>query len=111
MSSKNLSLAYDFAFRNHETQPYPGRGVLLRARDAKAGFYDAADRGWSGMFAGGLEIHEISGDHLTMLNEINVHEVAQRLSECLHKAQLEAALPNEFACQAHESYARAELAE
>jgi hypothetical protein len=46
-----------------------------------------------------------------MLNEVNVHQVAQRLTECLHKAQLEAALPNEFACQAHESYARAELVE
>jgi amino acid adenylation domain-containing protein len=101
LTSKNLSMAYDFAFRNHETQPYQGRGVLLRAREAKAGFYDAADRGWRGMFTSGLEIHEISGDHLTMLNEVNVHEVAQRLSECLHKAQLEAAMPNGFGLQAH----------
>jgi hypothetical protein len=111
LTSKNLSMAYDFAFRNHETQPYPGRGVLFRAREAKAGFYDAADRGWSGMFAGGLEIQHVPGDHLTMLDEPHARAVSERLTECLHKAQLEAALPNEFGCQAHESYARAELAE
>ena len=89
LTSRNLSMAYDFAFRNHEVQPYRGRGVLLRAREAKAGFYDAADRGWSEIFDGGLEIHEIPGDHLTMLDESYVQEVAERLRECLQAAQLD----------------------
>jgi thioesterase domain-containing protein len=88
LTSTNLSMAYDFAFRNHLVQPYQGRGVLLRAREAKAAFYDAADRGWNGLFTGGLEIHEIPGDHLTMLDEPHVQKVIERLRKCLQTAQL-----------------------
>jgi amino acid adenylation domain-containing protein len=88
MTSNNLSMIYDFAFRNYVWQLYRGRGVLLRSREAKAGFYDSADRGWNEMFADGLEIHEVPGDHLTMLAEPYVRTVAERLADCLRKAQL-----------------------
>jgi thioesterase domain-containing protein len=111
VTSKNLSTVYDYALRNHMPQKYPGRAVLLRSKEGTIGDCDDSERGWTGMLAGGLEIHEVPGDHMTMLNEPQVRKVAERLTECLHKAQLEDALPNEFGCQAHESYARAELAE
>jgi len=104
-------MVYDNALRNHMPQIYPGRAVLLRSTGGTIGDCDDSERGWTGMFADGLEIHEVPGDHLTMLDEPHVRAVSERLTECLNKAQLEAALPNEFACPAHESYARAELAE
>jgi thioesterase domain-containing protein len=78
-------------------QIYPGRAVLLRSKEGTMGDCDDdSERGWTGMLAGGLEIHEVPGDHMTMLKEPQVRKVAERLSECLRKAQLEAALPDQF---------------
>jgi amino acid adenylation domain-containing protein len=92
VTSKNLSMVYDHALRNHMPQIYPGRAVLLRSTGGTIGDCDDSERGWTGMFADGLEIHEVPGDHLTMLDEPHVRAVAERLSECLHKTQLAASL-------------------
>jgi amino acid adenylation domain-containing protein len=88
LTPKNLSMVYDAAFGNYVAQTYRGRGVLLRSKEAKAGVYDSADRGWTGMFAGGLEIHEVPGDHLSMLHEPHVRTLAECLNECLREPQL-----------------------
>ena len=110
LTSKNLSMAYDSALRNHAAHIYRGRGVLLRSRVATAGSCDEADRGWSGMFSGGLEIHEVPGNHQTMLGEPHVRQVAERLGECLHKVRLEAELCDEFGTEskAHKPSSRGE---
>ena len=96
LTSKNISLVYDFAIRNYAVHKYRHRGVLLRSRVGKGSCYDDVDRGWTGMFGGGLEIHEVPGDHRTMIHEPHVQKLGERLSECLHKAQLEAGLCDEF---------------
>ena len=87
--STNLSMAYDIAIRNHVAHKYPGRGVLLRSSECAPGIYNDAARGWTGVLADGLEIHEITGDHMSMLYEPHVRKVAERLTECLRKAQLD----------------------
>lgn len=82
-------MAYDIAIRNYVAHTYPGRAVLLRSSECAPGIYDDADRGWSGMLAGGLEIHEIPGDHMSMVYEPNVRKVAERLTQCLKEARLD----------------------
>lgn len=80
-------MVFDAAFQNYEPQLYKGRGVLLKAREAEVRFYDSFDRGWTGMFADGLEIYEIPGNHTTILCEPNGQEVGRKLGECLRAAQ------------------------
>ena len=89
VKSNNLAMAYDIAIRNYVAHTYPGRAVLLRSSECAPGIYDDTDRGWSGMLAGGLEIHEIPGDHMSMVYEPNVRKVAERLTQCLKEARLD----------------------
>jgi amino acid adenylation domain-containing protein len=89
LASKNLSKIYDAAFREYMPEVFPGRGVLLRSKVPKATCYNDADRGWSDMFMKGLEVHEVTGDHRTMLQEPYVRDVATRLNECLRTARIE----------------------
>jgi amino acid adenylation domain-containing protein len=88
LTSENLTMAYDLAFRNYAAKVYPGPGVLVRSSEAKAGFHDARDRGWTAMFAGGLEIHDLPSDHWSMFDEPHVRRVAECLGECLRRAQI-----------------------
>ena len=43
--------------------------------------------GWNEWCAGGVEIHEISGRHDNMFFEPNVAILAEKLSECLRRAE------------------------
>jgi thioesterase domain-containing protein len=88
VTASNLTWAYDFAFRNHVAEIHTGRGVLLRSREPKAGYDDDPTRGWTGMFTGGLKIHEVPGDHLTMFHEGHIRDVAECLNKCLREIEL-----------------------
>lgn len=70
------------ARRTYKPVVYPGRVHLLRARNNPR---DPLQR-WGGLSQEGLVITEIPGDHFTMLQEPQVHEVAMRLQEVLHAA-------------------------
>ena len=47
-------------------------------------------QGWGRLAAGGLEIEEVPGDHISVLEEPHVRSLAERLRVCLEKAQVEA---------------------
>ena len=42
--------------------------------------------GWGDLVTGGLEIHQVSGDHLSMLQDPHVQGLAEKLRDCLRKA-------------------------
>ena len=42
--------------------------------------------GWGRLAAGGVEVHDMPGDHLSMLSEPNVRTVASTLRACLDRA-------------------------
>ncbi|MCP4658612.1 MAG: hypothetical protein GY856_24645, partial [bacterium] len=70
--------------------PYAGRITLFRAAEGLAG--DAAesretDLGWSGLSGVPVEVHTVSGDHITMLARENLPVLAERLQACLGKAR------------------------
>ncbi|HEY7322509.1 MAG TPA: amino acid adenylation domain-containing protein [Candidatus Binatia bacterium] len=87
MTPKTLLMVFDAAFQNYVPQLYKGRGVLLRAREPEVRFCDVPDRGWIEMFADGLEIHDVPGNHASILCEPHVQEVGRKLNECLRIAQ------------------------
>jgi acyl transferase domain-containing protein/thioesterase domain-containing protein len=92
----SVSLRYYQAEKAHwltvtryKTQRYPGKIVLLRA--AERGFQgmellgtrEDPDLGWGKLAGGGLEIHQVSGEHRDMLDEPQVQLVAAELKTIL----------------------------
>jgi amino acid adenylation domain-containing protein len=67
---------------------YPGKVTLFRARKRYAGQNSDPEMGWSGLAAGGLEIHEIPGYYQTIIREPRVHLLAQEVKACLDRVRI-----------------------
>ena len=67
------------AWRQYEPQSYPGRVTLFRSAEQA----EAGDLGWGQVALGGVEIHEVPGDHLSMIHEPDVRSLAEKLKACL----------------------------
>jgi aspartate racemase len=68
---------------------YPGLVVLFRASEKALRGLEDEGSGWQKYVAGGLEVHEIDGDHGNVLNEPNVRHLAAALRARLEQAQAE----------------------
>ncbi len=70
---------------------YPGRLTMFKAKEEELeyqrfGYYLDPQLGWGELVTGGIEIHEVSGDHIGMLKEPHVQGLAEKLQACLDKA-------------------------
>jgi len=69
---------------------YPGRLTLIRAHekatDVGVSAFIDPELGWGGLATEGIEIHEVLGDHLRMLQEPYVEKLAETLGACIYKA-------------------------
>jgi len=74
------------AIKNYEIQPYPGRVTLFPPGTKSIGEYEDREQGWGSLARGGVEIHDVQGDHLSMLREPHVKVVAGELALCLRRA-------------------------
>jgi thioesterase domain-containing protein len=68
-------------------RPYPGRITLFPPSLRSVGEFPDPEQGWGSLALGGVEVHDVTGDHLTMLSEPYVAVVAQKLTECIHRSQ------------------------
>jgi thioesterase domain-containing protein len=73
------------ALYGYRHKPYPGRITLLRT-ERSASPSNIQDLGWGQIAAGGVEIHNIPGDHKTMLKSPGIEVIGQVLRECIAKA-------------------------
>ena len=77
------------ASRAYVAQVYPGRVTLFRAlehsTDDSVGTYLDPELGWGELAAGGVEVHEVPGDHLGMLKEPYVRGLGEKLRACIDK--------------------------
>jgi thioesterase domain-containing protein len=87
LDPKAFAKAFHQALREYVPQLYPGRAILFHARDQGIGVEEDPQCGWGGMMADGLEIYEVPGDHISMLQEPHVRALAKQLGACLSKAQ------------------------
>jgi len=74
------------AWRRYEPKTYPGRITLFRTDNQPAQVSQEPDLGWGRLAAGGVEIHEVPGDHNSMLHDPHVQTLAERLMACLDGA-------------------------
>ena len=75
------------AAKRHVPQVYPGTITLFRASKQPAGIVPDPLLGWNGLATEGVEVYEVTGDHLSMLQEPRVQGLATQLGECLRQAR------------------------
>jgi len=89
LAVKKVRKACADAENSYQLRVYPDRILLFRAGEkGLRGLEDPGD-GWQKYAAGGLEVHELDGDHGNILNEPNVRFLATELRLCLERAQSE----------------------
>jgi len=67
------------AEQRYRPSVFPGAITLFRASEKALRGLENAENGWRRYAAGGLEVHEIDGDHGNILNEPNVRQLATAL--------------------------------
>jgi amino acid adenylation domain-containing protein len=81
------------AMMRYKIQPYPGKITLMRAVERGylgmelLGTREDTVLGWENLAGGGLEIHDVPGEHRNMLNEPHVRIVAKELKTILPKPE------------------------
>lgn len=68
----------------YEPAVYPGRVTLFRCETQSPECRHDPQMGWGRVAGGGLEIHQIPGDHFTVI-EKHAPQLAERLTACLTK--------------------------
>ena len=76
-----------FAMSLYRPAIYPGRLTIFRSLSREAAFENDEFLGWERFAAGGIEVLDVTGRHIEMLNEPNVRLLAAKLRECLDRVQ------------------------
>jgi len=71
------------ALQNYRIRPYPGKVTLFRARHGTPRIHSDPCGGWRGMAAGGIEVVEVPGSHMTMFEQPYVTALGQAIGRCL----------------------------
>jgi amino acid adenylation domain-containing protein len=87
--ARNLMAAHQHALWSYVPKPYYGKVDLFRALNQKEIWHHDLLLGWDGLAVGGIQVHNIPGDHTSLVREPDVYILAERLSECLSKARQE----------------------
>lgn len=88
------------ALFRHHPEPWSGRMVHIWAAEWPHGRYFDPGFGWNHLAPTGFVFHEVPGNHLTMLQEPNVAQVARILADELDRAPLIHERPQARATQA-----------
>ena len=83
---RNIEQINFAAARNYVPKVYPGKVTLFLASADLTAAYDLKE-GWEALAGDGLEVHEIEGDHINIIKEPFVGQLAAELTSCLDKAQ------------------------
>jgi thioesterase domain-containing protein/acyl carrier protein len=84
---RDPSRALEQAARCYRPSPYPGSITLFRARSPNSPAPVEGTLGWSRVAMGGVDVHEVPGEHLTIMHEPQVEELARNLRVLLDRAR------------------------
>jgi amino acid adenylation domain-containing protein len=80
---RNVRQACATAAGGYDVQPYDGQVTLFRVKEKSAGSLDDPYAIWWRVAAGGVDLREINGDHLSLLKEPQVRLLAEELNDAL----------------------------
>jgi amino acid adenylation domain-containing protein len=86
---KEVRRVFAIAEDKYKPQVYFGSATWFRATEKGLRGVDNPTDDWSKWVTGGVEVHEISGDHGSILKEPDVAELAESLRSCLNLAEQE----------------------
>lgn len=72
---------------NYVPQVYPKQITLFKTSVKSRITEQDPSRGWGKLAFGGVEIHTIAGNHLTMLRKPHIQVLVEQLRACIEKAQ------------------------
>ena len=74
---------YNKARRNYIPQLYPGSAIYIKSQK-----HSSDHRlNWGKVIAGGLDVHEVPGDHLDLIEKLYVRSWAEKLKDALYATQ------------------------
>jgi aspartate racemase len=71
------------AARRYVPHAYDGRVILFLAEQRSPSFSGDSRGGWNQLALGGMEVHVIPGDHVSILKEPNIQVLAEQLKACM----------------------------
>jgi thioesterase domain-containing protein len=74
------------AMLSYVARPYPGRALFFQASERDAMTVANPSQGWVDLIQGGLTVHEVPGNHITMNLMPNVQVMAEHLRAALSAA-------------------------
>jgi thioesterase domain-containing protein len=89
---RNVRRACAKAAGNYDVEPYSGKVTLFRVKEKSVGSLNDPYAVWWRVAAGGVDLREISGDHLSLLKEPQVRFLGQELSDALNQPVNEGSL-------------------
>ncbi|MGA8431127.1 MAG: amino acid adenylation domain-containing protein [Candidatus Sulfotelmatobacter sp.] len=84
---KAVRKVFSVAEEGYKPQVYFGSATWFRATEKGLRGVDNPTDDWSKWVTGGVEVHEIEGDHGSILKEPQVRHLAERVRDCLNRAQ------------------------
>ena len=85
-ATRHVSSANLKALLGYTPRPYRGKITQLMCSDWAQRSYEDRRLAWCALAAGGLEIHIVPGNHLSMIEEPHVQVLAHQLQACLDRA-------------------------
>jgi surfactin family lipopeptide synthetase A len=86
---KAVRKVFAVAEEGYKPQVYFGSATWFRATEKGLRGVDNPTDDWSKWVTGGVEVHDIEGDHGSILKEPQVRHLAESVRSCLNKAQVE----------------------
>ena len=83
LRSRYILGVYGRAKRHYRLRTYPGTVILFIPKDSS----ENSQSNWDGLAERGLEIFEVPGNHIDVLEETHVQEWAKMLKTLLERAQ------------------------
>jgi thioesterase domain-containing protein/acyl carrier protein len=84
---QDIGLSHTEASRQYQRVPLDVPLVLFRASEQPVGSYPDPHCGWSELAQGPLEVVEVPGDHVSIVDEPYVRVLAEHLTEALERAR------------------------
>jgi amino acid adenylation domain-containing protein len=81
----NVKEANYLASRRYSAKPYSGKVTLFIAEDKLASDARALRDAWAVMALGGVDVHEVPGNHVTLIEPPHVSVLARKLQDCLDR--------------------------
>jgi thioesterase domain-containing protein/acyl carrier protein len=79
----DVTAAQRLALRRYRPAPFEGSAVLFRTRSSVETSWRGGAFGWEHVISGPIDVHDVPGEHLTLLRKPHVEVLARRLQEYL----------------------------